>query len=75
MSDSKGNSHCVCINDFNRLNCCQSKHREEKFFCMFCLQCFTTQEILAKHKLVSTWINRKQTTNLPPPNSFVEFKI
>ena len=75
MSDSKGNSHCVCIKDFNRLNCCQSKHRGEKFFCMFCLQCFTTQEILDKHKLVNTWINRKQTTNLPPPNSFVEFKI
>ena len=46
MSDSKGDSHCVCINDFNRLNYCQSKHRGEKFFCSFCLQCFTTQEIL-----------------------------
>lgn len=75
MSDSKGNSHCVCIKDFNRLNCCQSKHRGEKFFCMFCLQCFTTQEILDKHKLVSTWINRKQTTNLPPPNSLLNLRF
>ena len=60
MSDSKGDSHCVCIKDFNRLNYCQSKHRGEKFFCSFCLQCFTTQEIL-----VNCDFNYKITNKIP----------
>ena len=38
-------SHYVFIKDFNSLMYQKSKHRDTKYFCMHCLQNFTTEEI------------------------------
>lgn len=35
--------HYVLIKDFNRFMRNQTKHNERKHFCMYCLQCFTSE--------------------------------
>ena len=37
----------VLIKDFNAFMYNQSKHRERKHFCMYCLQCFSSERVLA----------------------------
>ena len=39
--------HYVLIKDFNAFMYNQSKHKERKHFCMYCLQCFSSERILA----------------------------
>ena len=46
----KGKSHYVFIKDFNRLMFSRTKHKGKKYYCMSCLQSFTTEEILSNHK-------------------------
>ena len=41
--------HYVLINDFNGFMYNQSKHKERKHFCMYCLQCFSSERVLANH--------------------------
>ena len=36
--------HYVLIKDFNAFMYNQSKHKERKHFCMYCLQCFSSEE-------------------------------
>ena len=43
----------------------QSKHKERKHFCMYCLQCFSSESILAKHTNNCLTINSKQAINMP----------
>ena len=59
------NSHYVLIKDFNRLmfNITKSQHRQH--FCMFCLQHFSTEQILERHKETCIIINGTQTIKLP----------
>ena len=38
--------HYVLINTFM---CNQSKHKERKHFCMYCLQCFSSERVLENH--------------------------
>ena len=51
MSDEE-KSHYVFIKDFNRMMCSQTgtKNQHKNFYCIHCLQTFTTEEILNKHK-------------------------
>lgn len=42
-----------------RLNYKQLKHHGKRLLCMFCRQCFITQEILDKDKRVCIEINGK----------------
>ena len=41
--------HYVLIKDFNAFMYNQSIHKERKHFCMYCLQCFSSERILANH--------------------------
>ena len=41
--------HYVLIKDFNAFMYNQLKHKERKHFCMYCLQCFSSERILATH--------------------------
>ena len=41
--------HYVLIKDFNAFMYNQSKHKERKHFCMYCLQCFSSERMLANH--------------------------
>ena len=41
--------HYVLIKDFNAFMYNPTKHKEKKHFCMFCLQCFSSERILANY--------------------------
>ena len=55
----------VLIKDFDKFMYNQSKHKERKHFCMYCLQCFSSEGILAKHTNNCLMINGKQAINMP----------
>ena len=48
--NQRNKSHIVCIKDFNRLMFYKTKNKNKKHFCMRCLQCFSSENILVKHK-------------------------
>ena len=55
----------VLIKDFDKFMYNQSKHKERKHFCMYCLQCFSSENILAKHTSNCLTINGKEAINMP----------
>ena len=57
--------HYVLIKDFNTFMYNQTKHKEEKHFCMYCLQCFSSERILANHVNNCLTINGAQAINMP----------
>ena len=57
--------HHVFIKDFNTFMYSQSKHKNRNHFCMFCVQCFSSEKVLAKHKINCLTINGKQAINMP----------
>ena len=60
--------HYVLIKDFKDFNAFmynQSKHKERKHFCMYCLQCFSSERILANHVHNCLTINGSQAINMP----------
>ena len=57
--------HYVLIKDFNSFMYKQSKHKEKSHFCMHCLQCFSSQRILANHVNNYLTINGNQAINMP----------
>ena len=57
--------HYVLIKDFNSFMFTQSKHKNRKHFCMFCLQYFSSERVLAKHRSNCMTINGKQAINMP----------
>ena len=57
--------HYVVIKDFNAFMYNQSKHNERKHFCMYCLQCFSSERILANHVNNCSTINGAQAINMP----------
>ena len=59
--------HYTLIKDFNRLMINFTKHKERKHFCMHCLHCFSSSDILEKHKKDCIAINGVQVTDLPQP--------
>ena len=63
MEDEK--QHYVWIEDFNSFMYNQSKHQHRKHFCRYCLQCFSSEEILHKHTPNCIIINGKQAIQMP----------
>ena len=57
--------HYVLIKDFNAFMYNQSKHKERKHLCMYCLQCFSSERILANHVNNCLTINGAQAINMP----------
>ena len=57
--------HYVLIKDFNAFMFNQTKHKEKKHFCMFCLQCFSSERISANHVNNCLTINGAQAINMP----------
>ena len=57
--------HYVLIKDFNTFMHNQSEHKDEKHFCMFCLQCFSSESILVKHTNNCLIINGAKAINMP----------
>ena len=65
--------HYVLIKDFNKMMYNKTKHKERKHICMFCLQCFSADKILEKHKSNCMVINGQQAIKMPEPGSKIEF--
>ena len=57
--------HYVLIKDFNAFMYNQTKHKNKKHFCMYCLQCFSSERILANHVNNCLTINGNQAINMP----------
>ena len=45
-------SHYVYIKDFNRFMFHRTKNKNKKWFCKSCLQCFSSENVLIKHKAI-----------------------
>ena len=68
------NKHYILIKDFNRLMFRKTKHEHRKYFCMYCLQCFSREDVLTEHKNNCISINGKQAINMPEKGDKVYFK-
>ena len=68
------NKHYVLIKDFNKFMFKQNKHEPQKHFCMYCLQCFSREDVLTKHINNCISINGKQAINMPEKGDKVYFK-
>ena len=56
--------HYVYIKDFNRFMFHKTKNKNKKWFCKNCLQCFSSENILIKHKKDCLSINGVQSVKL-----------
>ena len=65
-------SHYVYIKDFNRLMFHKTKNKNRKWFCRSCLQCFSKENVLIKHKEDCLSINGVQS--LKVEEKIIEFK-
>ena len=57
--------HYALIKDFNAFMYNQTKHKNIKHFCMYCLQCFSFERILANHVNNCSTVNGAQAINMP----------
>ena len=57
-------SHYIYIKDFDRVMFHKTKNKNKKYFCKSCLQCFSSKNVLTKHKEVCLSINGAQSVRL-----------
>ena len=57
-------SHYVYIKDFNRFVCNKTKNKSKNYFYKCCLQYFSSEKVLIKHKENCLIINGKQNVKL-----------
>ena len=65
-------SHYVYIKDFNTFMFHKTKNKNKKWFCKSYLQCFSSENVLIKHKEDSLSISGQQSINLE--KGTIEFK-
>ena len=65
-------SHYVYIKDFDRFMFPKTKNKNKKCFCRSCLQCFSSENMLIKHKENCLSINGKQSVKLE--KAIIEFE-
>ena len=68
------NKHYALIKYFNNFMHKQTKYNGRKHFSMYCLQCFTSEDILIRHKENCININGKQAIKMPEKNSKLKFE-
>ena len=64
LISNENKSHYVYIKDFNRFMYNKTKKKNKQFFCKCCLQCFSSDKILIKHKENCLIINGKHNVKL-----------
>ena len=68
------NKHYVLIKDFNKFMFNQTKHKNKKHFCMYCLQCFSSDKVLKEHKDNCFQVNGTQAVKMPDKdNNILKF--
>ena len=65
LIENDNKNHYVWIKDFNRLMNAQSKHKHTFFFCYYCLQHFTSTNILKSYAEGCLKINGTQKVKMP----------
>ena len=61
---NENKSHYVYVQDFNRFMSNETKCKNKKRFCKYCLQCFSSERVLTENKETFMKINGKQTVKL-----------
>ena len=64
LINDENKSHYVCTKDFYRFMFNKTKHKIKKHFCRYCLQCFSSERVLQKHRKICLEINGKQSVKL-----------
>ena len=72
-NDGKENYHYVWIKDFDKLCFSQTKNPSKKHFCKNCIQCFSSKEVLERHKPDCMTLNNGQAVELPKEGSSISF--
>ena len=54
------------ITDFNKFMFNKTKNKERKYFCMYCLQCLSSDDVLNNHKTNCIVVNGEQEIQMPP---------
>ena len=57
-------SHYVYIKDFEKFLFHKTKKKNKKYFCRSCLQCFSSKNVLTKHKDVCSSVYDAQSVKL-----------
>ena len=70
----EGKRHYVLIKDFNTFMYDYTSHRGRKHFCRYCLQSFSTEEILKCHIKDCFKINSKQRIIMHKKGEYVRFR-
>ena len=65
--------HYVDIKDFNRFIFHKTKNKNRKWFCRSCLQCFSSENVLTKHKEDCLSINGAQSVKVEE-EGIIEFE-
>ena len=72
--NEKTKSHFVLIQNFDRLMYNFTKHKDTKHFCKRCLHCFSSKNLLERHKGDCFLINGTQAITMPAEGSKIYFK-
>ena len=70
---STNKEHYVWIKNFSRLCYNVTKHNEKKYFCKYCINGFTSEEILKRHEEDCKKFNGSQAVEMPKPGDVVKF--
>ena len=65
-------SHSAYIKDFDRFVFHKTRNKNKKWLCRSCLQCFSSENVLTKHKQDCLSINGKQSVKLE--KGIIEFE-
>ena len=74
ITEGKEKNHYVLIQNFNRLMFNFTKYKGTKHFCMRCLHCFSSKNLLERHQPDCFALNGTQAINMPEEGSKIYFK-
>ena len=70
---NESKEHYVWINNFSRLCFNVNKHNEKKYFCKYCINGFTSEDVLSKHEEECKKFNGSQAVEMPKSGEVVKF--